>query len=439
MRLIDRFTRDEVSSFVWWPLALVCIVALLASVPLSHRAADDVRAKETLFATHESVVALQPLLSVGASSSDVSAAAAELVAADRRLAAVRVWNADHVLVASSDRSDSLGSSAALNDSQIDAAITKGPLWYVTDHRITGGEGPTTFYAYAPVSTFGTALVAEFEVRDAVLLADVHQDWLWFRIVMLLATLLTLGLAILSMREPRAKIGTGVPFYRETVPAYIAVMDVDRAVALEQAGARAKDRIVGLQERLDESERLRLKAEGDLQQALTLRNANLRAPGTAIDRPTPLPARSNASERRVPMSVPAAVVAAAPAAASKPRRQPRRRARPVTPAPAPAHDTNGWPEVVVLPETEPMHVLDVAPARVPVAAAAPAAAGAPASAPTHHGSDRDVLDVLNRLVIPGDEPDPLDDVSELRARLARTAAAKKPGSRERTEDHEGSQA
>lgn len=437
MRLIDRFTRDEVSSFVWWPLALVCIVALLASVPLSHRAADDVRARETRLATHESVVALQPLLSVGASSSDVSAAAAELVAADHRLAAVRVWNADHALVASSDRSDSLGSSAALNDPQIDAAITKGPLWYVTNHRVTGGEGPTTFYAYAPVSTFGTALVAEFEVRDAVLLADVHHDWLWFRVVMILATLLTLGLAVLSMREPRAKIGTGVPFYRETVPAYIAVMDVDRAVALEQAGARAKDRIVGLQERLEESERLRLKAEGDLQQALTLRNANLRGPETAIDRPTQLPARSGAIDWPVPASVAMPIAAATPTVAPKPRRQPRRRARPVKPAPA--HDTNGWPEVVVLPESEPMRVPDVASVRVPVASAAPAAIGAPAPAPTEHGSDRDVLDVLNRLVTPGGDVDPLDDVSELRARLARTAAAKKPGSRERAEEHEGLQA
>jgi hypothetical protein len=435
MRLIDRFTRDEVSSFVWWPLALVCIVTLLASVPLSHRAADDVRARETRFATHESVVTLQPLLSVGASSTDVSAAAAELVAADRRLAAVRVWNADHVLVASSDRSDSLGSSGALNDSQIDAAITKGPLWYVTDHRITGGEGPTTFYAYAPVSTFGTALVAEFEMRDAVLLGDVHHDWLWFRIVLLLATLLTLGLAVLSMREPRARIGTGVPFYRETVPAYVAVMDVDRAVALEQAGARAKDRIVGLQERLEESERLRLKAEGDLQQALTLRNANVRGPGTAIDRPTQLPARSTANERRVPISPAEPILAETPTAAPKPRRQPRRRARPV----APGNDSKGWPEVVVLPETEPTHVSDVAPVRVPIAAAAPAATGAPASAPTHHGSDRDVLDVLNRLVTPGEDVDPLDDVSELRARLARTAAAKKPGSLERAKKHDGSQA
>lgn len=433
MRFIDRFTRDEVSSFVWWPLALVCIVVLIASVPLSHRGADDVRAKETRLATHETVATLQPLLSVGASSDDVSAAAARLLAADRRLSAVRVWNADHVLVASSDRSDVPGSSEALNDPQIDAAIANGPLWYVTDHRITGGESPAMFYAYAPVSTLGGTMVTEFEVRDAALLAEVHHDWLWFRIVMFLATVLTLGLAVLSMREPRATIGSGVPFYREAVPAHLAIMDVDRAVALEQAGARAKDRIVGLQERLDESERLRLKAEGELQQALTLRNANLRLPAAVIERPSQAATSVSTNGRTVREQ--ASPVAHEPEPA--PRRQPRRRPRSVKtpkPAPAPAHDTRGWPEVVVLPESEPIDTPDVEPVRVP----APVAATVPVEVPSapHNGSDRDVLDVLDRLVPTAEAPGPLDDVSELRARLARTAAAKKLGSRERGEEHEG---
>jgi hypothetical protein len=74
----------------------------------------------------------------------------------------------------------------------------------------------------------------------------------------------------------------------------------------------------------------------------------------------------------------------------------------------------WPEVVVVPEQEPANV---------------AAAGGP-------DSDREVLDVLHRLVPDHDvDPEPVDDTSELRSRLARTAALKKPGSRERQEHHD----
>ena len=48
-------------------------------------------------------------------------------------------------------------------------------------------------------------------------------------------------------------------------------------------------------------------------------------------------------------------------------------------------------------------------------------------------DDEVLDVLNRLVPSPDDPHPLEEPGDLRARLARTAALKKPGSRERQEE------
>jgi hypothetical protein len=84
---------------------------------------------------------------------------------------------------------------------------------------------------------------------------------------------------------------------------------------------------------------------------------------------------------------------------------------------PERDADAWPEVVVLPDPEP--------ARQPAAVAA----GSP-------DSDADVLDVLNRLVEPVGAPDPVgDDAGDMRARLARTAALKKPGSRERREERE----
>jgi hypothetical protein len=83
------------------------------------------------------------------------------------------------------------------------------------------------------------------------------------------------------------------------------------------------------------------------------------------------------------------------------------------APAPKETR---PKVVVIPAEKPTPV------------------GVPSAAATGDNPDA-ASDVLHRLV-PNDEPqrEPLDDSGDLRARLARTAALKKPGSRERQDEH-----
>jgi hypothetical protein len=104
------------------------------------------------------------------------------------------------------------------------------------------------------------------------------------------------------------------------------------------------------------------------------------------------------------------------------------AQPTTkPAPAKS-EPDGGPEVVVLPVEKP----------TPVGAAkasTPTTVAAPSTAPEQDAS----ADVLHRLVPEGDAPvEPLDDPGDLRARLARTAALKKPGSKERQDQREGLQ-
>lgn len=490
MRLLNRFTRDEVSAKVWWPLALTCVVALVASVPLANRAADQARADAASRAADASLASVEPLTHAGVAPADLTPVLVQLAADDPTVSAVRVWDAQHTLVASSDRTDQLGSGEALNDDEIDAAVENGSTWVLSDRRPSGDEGPTTFYAYTGIDGAAGVLVTQFEAVDATLLADVHQFWLAFRIAVGIATLLLLALAGLSMRESIAQMGANVPFYPESVPPWLAVMDVDRAVALEQAGDRAKDRLTGLQRRLDESERLRLQAEGELQQALTALSSGGRGmpvPASAAARPAgasrqPTPeaaaaavaaAAAAAKARRAkltepaPVSEPEPVVADAeqpvvipepvvvpesvaqaepvvipepampePPAAVDPAPKHARTSEPilepelepeairviaddvtVTATPVEAgHDDGGWPEVVVHPDPQPSRQA--------------AALGAGSA-----DSDAAVLDVLNRLVEPVGDPPTEDDQTDMRARLARTAALKKPGSRERREERE----
>ncbi|HLB39656.1 MAG TPA: hypothetical protein VJM84_04315 [Actinomycetota bacterium] len=469
MRIIDRFTRDEVSAKIWWPLTLLCLVALVLTIPGSNRAVERVRTDTAAEAAAFSADVLQPLIAGGAAVDELTVVAQQRVASDPRLSAVRIWGTDHRLVVSSSRTEQVGSGEALNDGDIDAAVEQGSLWVVTDRSATGDQGPTTYYAYTSIPVTGGTLVTQFEAVDATLLADVHRDWMWYRITLAATLLLFLALAALSMREPIAPIGAKVPFYPTSVPRWLEVMDVDRAVALEQAGDRAKDRVAGLQQRLEESERLRLKAEGQLQQALTsLSAAGRPAPGP-VAMPSPIaPAVGRHAKRPTPEAATAAVAAveetkkrkpAKPAAAAK--RAPAIEEPPVvepitadvsismeaTPLPEPPaepapliepvaiidedieivatseleHDVGGWPEVVVHPDPELARV--------------PASAHGSTFVESDQGSARDVL---NRLVPPVPAADPAADPSEMRARLARTAALKKPGSKERQEEREGLQ-
>lgn len=446
MGLFDRFTRDEVSAKIWWPLALLGVVALVLSVPLANRAADRARADAAERAAAVSAATFQPLTSRGASATELSAAASSVVAADPTLSAVRVWGPQHQLLASSDNADTIGSEEAMNDTDIDRALSAGAVWLVTNRTLTGAEGPVTYEAYTAIQGTNGNVVTQFEAPDSTVLADVHHDWMWFRIVVGLGTVLLFALALLSMREPAARIGAGVPFYAENVPPWLQVMDADRAVALEQAGQRAKDRLAGLQARLDESERLRLKAEGDLQQALTALGT-----GGRIGAPVVVP-------EAVPTGRPSPEAASAAVAAAEEKKRARaaaaeekQRAKAAAAASAARHEPVPVPparpddvtvrtdelSITAAAETEPevetgRHARsDAIVIPEPEPEPAEVAAGASRGAETGH----EARDVLERLVPEPTEHEPADDTSDLRSRLARTAALKKPGSRERQESRE----
>ena len=493
--VFDRFTLDEISAKIWWPLAMVALVALVLTVPAANHAADRARRESAAEAIVLSTRQIQPLTSNGRTVDDE--VLGQIQAANPSYEVVRLWSDQGFLISSSLRGDPLKGGTAFNDADIDGALSSGSRLVVTDRLPTGDPGPTTVHSYTKIDGPTGPEVTEFEASDAALLAEVHHDWNGYRIVAAAAFLLLLGLALLSMREPVADIGVGVPFYPASLPPNLAIVDAERAIVIEHEDDHVRLRVESLQERLDESERMRLKAEARLQQALTtLGTGGRNVPGLPPEPPTPtLPAtRATSGRRAKPTRVepvadrpPAASVAPAanPAAAAAPpavaaspkhaskkrtsRRKPAgerttaRRSRaeepaeaPANPAPtpervavvaddvtvtakaptptdaAPSMDTR--PEVVVLPSDQPSAV-GAKPAAKP--AATPAPRRAPKPAPK--AAEPDTTDVVRRLVPDGDaHPEPLDDPADLRAKLARTAALKKPGSRERQEQREALQ-
>jgi hypothetical protein len=527
VKFIDRFTLDDVSASVWWPATLVALVAFVLTFPFGNRAVDDARADAAARAAAVSRSQIQPLVNRSLQSDELGPELAAIVADDPTWSAVRVWGSTQfALLASSDGRDPVGSSEWINDGQLRTAFREGSSAIVTDSSPTNEPADVTFHAYTEIPSPTGTVATEFEARDSVLLADVHRDWLGYRIVGALATLLLLGFAVASMREPRARIGTNVPFYEASVPAGMAVVDVDRAVELDQADERIQDRISGLQERLDESERLRLKAEAQLQQALTALGSGARAltrpqvrPAEDAEPPTPTP---RPAEQKKPAAAAPRQQPAARQQPAEPARQPAAPARrPAAPAQQPAARTpTSQPAPQRAPVQQPQptprrtkptvpakpaaratppaedpaakHIAKTAAQKVPpppVTAPQPAAKAPPpppkrsakrapaepvtvsnndvsvTATPRRAGdraepevvvlpepekppakqkvganrgasSDADVLDVLNRLVPDNDDgPQTKEPPGDLRARLARTAALKKPGSRERQEQRE----
>ena len=407
MRFIDRFTLDDVSAKVWWPFAMVLLVLFVLTFPAEHRAVAA-RHRETAAVDADlSQRVIEPNVASALASSSITGSQSavlaeevrdEILVNDTRIRAVRIWSPQHFLLWSSVHE--VLDSASLNETDINAAIAAGggPTWVVTHRTPTNEPGPATFYSYTAIG--GQSLVAQFEYRDGTLTSDVRAAWLGYQIAIGLGLLLALTLALLSMREPATKIGTGVPFFAGSVPEDLALIEFDRAVAIEQAGDRIKERLASLQHKLEVSETGRLRAEGRLQQAL----AALAQPGRRSVMPVPEPPPVSRAVVEVPefdeiVAQPeaeaVAVAQAEPARAARGRslvvpkkkeRAPRRTSKPKPvavpapkpPAPEPVVETPQPEPAPIVPPPEPAPppepITTPEPEPVPVAKAEPTDAG-----------------------------------------------------------------
>jgi outer membrane biosynthesis protein TonB len=462
MRFIDRFTLDDVSAKVWWPFAMALLVLLVLTFPGEHRA---VNARRTETAQADAALAqrvIEPSIASAGTTAVTGPVADqlkmrvrnEILANDPRIRAIRLWNTTDEVAWSSVSGEPVGVSGTLNTQPIKDAFAAGaPTFLTTDTAPDNTPSPTIYYAF---STIGPQpFLAQFDYLDRQLAGDVGATWLRYQIVLVVGLLIVLGLALLSMRDPKARIGTNVPFYPGSVPASLAVIEADRVAEIEQAGDRVKDRVGALQQKLDETDAARLRAEGKLQQAL----ATLAVHGYRLPTSPEITADAAAPTVRAP-----GPVAEAPAREPEPEPKPRTRPKPATkPAPKPTREpepvvSTPEPEPVAVPEPEPVAVPEPEPVAVhepepvaPVAAsveqqlepAVPSAAPTADAWPdvvvvpelqpaTTSAKEESASEVLDRLVEPVGSHELSDEASNLRARLARTAAIKKPGSKERRE-------
>jgi hypothetical protein len=297
MTLIQRFTRDAASKYIWAGLTLVSIVALAWTVTSGSRALEDEREAAQARAVGYVTDVLQPRLDATDLSAPIVGPGARplngavnraILSADERVDRVRIWSVDGHLLFSTDRGDDPGSDEALNDDVLHATTRDGVLTQTGISDTGGADDPerTLLRTYVPL---GTAAVAEIDQTGAATLDPVRSEWRWYQVIAGIAVALFLGLTILSLRDPIDPINTGVPFGRSSIPAGYSLIDDARLHAVEDVYRLAQERVARLEERLAESEEVRRRLEGLVQRSLSKAGPGSPPPPAAA--PTPSPAEA----------------------------------------------------------------------------------------------------------------------------------------------------
>ncbi len=427
MSVIERFTRDVVSKFVWAGLALAAAIGLAYSVSSGGQALDQERAVAEGRAVGYVEGVLAPRLEsrdlgapiTGQPADSLEAVVRRSIMADERVSRVRIWSTEGTLLFSTDQSDRPGSKEGLNDPLLRHASREGPF---TRSDFSDGGGPddperSLLRTYVPV---GGAAVAEIDQTDAGTVAPLRTEWVYYRFLAGVSLLLFLVMTVISLRDPIERINVGVPFASSSVPSGFALIDDDRLAAVHEVYRLASERVGRLKEKLDESEEARRGLESYIQQQLSKAGSSAPRPAVPAASDAPAPAAdAGPTIVQVPDSdvvvaplpddawatSPAGPLARASRAqkpppttprtekplAEKPRRSPKRpRVKPEKPAAAPPQVVEPQPVAEPEPAAEPeRRVAAVAatraaafpsPATVRPAASMPAPARAPAPAP-----------------------------------------------------------
>ena len=239
MSIIQRFTRDRVSRFVWIGVTLVLAAVVALAVFGQRRLIQDGRAAAQARAVAYAGT-LQPSLSpellaqpiTGAVRDQLIGQIDKSILSDPRVLRVRIWAADGRLLFSTDRTDRIDSNEALNDATI-TSVTTGTE--PSSAVVPVPKAPTEFQTYAALSFPKLApapAAAEIDQRDDLLRGKAY-DWLWAaELAAGAGALLALFLMLLSLRPPLARIGVGVKFVPESVPEGLSVIETERLEEVE---------------------------------------------------------------------------------------------------------------------------------------------------------------------------------------------------------------
>jgi hypothetical protein len=450
MSLIERFTRDAASRYIWGPLTLAAIAALVFLMTSGASAVEDERRLAEASATGYVDQVLAARLEgsnltgpvSGQAEQSLRAAVERSILSDGRVERVRIWAPNGSLLFSTDRADRPGSHAALNDELLREA-SDGKTITRSDISDTGGADDHERSLLRTYTPFAGSVIAEIDQTDEGTLAPVRSEWLGYQILAGLCVALFLILSILSLRDPLEPINAGVPFAASSVPPGRSLIDDDRLHAVQEVYRLASERVERMKAKLEESEEARLRLEGDIQQALSKAALGTGYVAPQVTAPAPVEQVPEQEVVQAPLgdswvAAPAGPpvhadeepAPAKPERTKKPaRRRERKRVKPQTPAAASAA------EAPIRDEAAPSDEV----VAVPEVAAVAAKSTSPAAPDVDDARAHEAaLATFIRLTESDRQPHDTSEVDQgaVRAALARTAARKKPGGERLSAHDEG---
>jgi len=215
MSIIDRFTRDRASRFIWGALTLACLVLFLVARVGQDRALTS--EENAAFGRTERYAAT--VLPDGVAEGQRSPAAdmntRELytflraeVFTDPTAARVRVYDRDGTIVYDTDLAPS--ALVQVDNPSVDRALTDGTYGVIVPERFTWSTIGTSGSVVSMLQVYAPLHVADQVAPDGVFEVDYLVDelraaasgpWPAVQLVAAALLLLCLGMTVLSMRRP----------------------------------------------------------------------------------------------------------------------------------------------------------------------------------------------------------------------------------------------
>ena len=321
MHIIDRFTRDKVSRFVWGLLTLACLVMFLVGRTGESRAytsaLDDAKARALVYTNdvRAPAVAARPDSPVlGFVYREIYPSVQAQIFTDPTVARVRLWSTDGTLLFSTDSHERAGQVQVTDDPGVQAAASGGtfsqtvrlPFTFAT----TGDPGVETdlLQVYSPLRVpdrIAPAAVVQIDFLLESLRAGAADPWRTLQAVFGVLFFVCLAMTVLSFRASTHAVGAGVASLERAVgpreeaeegepqgaPAPGPIREMRRAT--ERVGVLEAERTQILDELEASREQLRQAEE-----AYRFLEGRLRQSQVALDRreaPEPGPADARAAE------------------------------------------------------------------------------------------------------------------------------------------------